>query len=146
MTLLAAFAGDWRPALRLAQGLGVALHRVEMHRFPDGEGMPIAPGGSPRVALYCSLDHPDPKLMPLLLAADAWRRRGVSRLILVAPYLSYLRQDSVFRAGEPLSRDVFGRLLGGAFDRVVTVDPHLHRTGPVEHLHQHHRQRQGDRP
>jgi ribose-phosphate pyrophosphokinase len=80
------------------------------------------------VIVYCSLDHPNEKLIALLLAADAWRRQGVERLVLTAPYLCYMRQDLVFRPGEPLSRDVVCGLLGSAFDRVVCVDAHLHRT------------------
>lgn len=66
--------------------------------------------------------------MPLLLAADALRRAGAARVVLVAPYMPYLRQDKVFAPGEPLSRDVFGEVIGRAFDRIVTVQPHLHRT------------------
>jgi ribose-phosphate pyrophosphokinase len=53
---------------------------------------------------------------------------GVTRLVLVAPYLCYMRQDKVFQPGEPLSRDVICGLLGARFDRIVTVDAHLHRT------------------
>jgi hypothetical protein len=78
----------------------------------------------------------------LLLAADALRRAGARRLILVAPYLCYLRRDAVFAPGEPLSRDVIPPFVGRAFDAVVTVQAHLHRTKdlssvlgiPVENL------------
>lgn len=75
-----------------------------------------------------SLDDPDAKLVQLLLAADALRRAGARRVVLVAPYLAYMRQDRVFRIGEPLSQRVVARLLGGAFDRVLSVEAHLHRT------------------
>ncbi|MCR5879286.1 ribose-phosphate diphosphokinase [Phenylobacterium sp. J367] len=81
--------------------------------------------------VYRSLDRPNAKLVPLLLTADALRRAGASRLVLVAPYLCYLRQDTVFRPGEALSRDVVARLLADAFDEILTVDPHLHRTGTL---------------
>ena len=125
---LAAFLDDRVPAGRLARQLGVSLRPVELHRFADGESLPLVPTGARRVVIYRSLHEPDAKLIPLLLAADAWRRSGADHLTLVAPYLCYLRQDKVFRAGEPLSRDVVAPLLGAAFDRIVTVDPHLHRT------------------
>ena len=45
-----------------------------------------------------------------LLAADALRRAGVRRTILVAPYLPYMRQDRVFAPGEPISQRVIGVL------------------------------------
>ena len=78
--------------------------------------------------LVQSFNDPDRKLMPALLAADALRRAGASRVTLVAPYLAYMRQDRVFRSGEPISQRVFGQCLGRAFDRVLTVEAHLHRT------------------
>src|SRR4029079_14679690 len=71
------------------------------------------------------------KLIALLFAAEAMRRNGVKRLILVAPYLCYMRQDTAFREGEAISQQVVGRLLAGILDRVVTVDAHLHRTKDV---------------
>ncbi|MDR3511485.1 MAG: ribose-phosphate diphosphokinase [Caulobacteraceae bacterium] len=111
----------------LAAELGAPFAPIALHRFPDGELMPVVQPARTVVA-YCSLDHPNEKLIALLLAADAWRRAGVRRLVLVAPYLCYLRQDAVFHPGEPLSRDAVCGLLGACFDRVVTVDAHLHRT------------------
>jgi ribose-phosphate pyrophosphokinase len=38
-----------------------------------------------------------------------------------------MRQDYVFHKGEPISQRVLGASLGGAFDRVVTIEAHLHR-------------------
>jgi len=123
-----AFVDQAAPAGALAGALDAPFEAIALHRFPDGELMPVAPRPARTVIVYCSLDHPNDKLIALLLAADAWRRQGVERLVLVAPYLCYLRQDAVFRPGEPLSRDVICGLLGTAFDRVVSVDAHLHRT------------------
>jgi ribose-phosphate pyrophosphokinase len=126
---ICAFDDDLVAAQSLARALGLPLHEVSLHRFPDGEGLPLAPlGAFDRLIVYRSLDRPDAKLLPLLLLADAARRTGVGKLVLVAPYMPYLRQDAVFAAGQPVSRDVVGRLLGDAFDMVLTVQPHLHRT------------------
>lgn len=128
---LHAFADEVEPARRLAEALGVGLGCVRLHEFPDGETLPTVPPVAATVLAYRSLDRPNPKLMPLMLACDAWRRAGVRRLVLVAPYLSYLRQDAVFEPRQSLSRDVLGALLGPRFDRVITVDPHLHRTADL---------------
>jgi ribose-phosphate pyrophosphokinase len=38
-----------------------------------------------------------------------------------------MRQDKVFQPGEPISQLVVGRLLSTGFDRVITLEPHLHR-------------------
>jgi ribose-phosphate pyrophosphokinase len=131
---LYAFADEARPAGRLARALGVPLRIVALHRFPDGEGLPRVEPCSGAALVYRSLDRPDPKLMPLLLTADALRRAGADRVTLIAPYLCYLRQDAVFRPGEALSREVACRLLAAAFDGLVTVDPHLHRTAEPDAL------------
>lgn len=126
-----AFAEDVGPAARLASALGVPLREIALHRFPDGEGLPNV-GAAPGVAiLYRGLAQPDAKLMSLFLAADALRRAGAARLVLAAPYMPYLRQDTVFQPGQPLSRDVLGGLVGPAVDRIVTVEPHLHRTAEL---------------
>lgn len=74
-----------------------------------------------------TFNDPDPRLMPSLLAADALRRAGARRVTLVAPYLAYMRQDKVFHPGEAVSQRVMGECLGNAFDRVLTIEAHLHR-------------------
>jgi ribose-phosphate pyrophosphokinase len=104
------------------------VRTLALHRFPDGESLVRARVAAREAILLRSLHDPDGKLVPLLLAADALRRAGARRVVLVAPYLPYMRQDRVFRRGEPLSQGVVGRLLGDGFDRVLTVEAHLHRT------------------
>jgi ribose-phosphate pyrophosphokinase len=77
--------------------------------------------------LFAQIHDPDPKLFPLLLAADALRRNGVERLTLLVPYLPYMRQDVAFQPGEAVSQHVIARLIGEAVDELVTLEPHLHR-------------------
>jgi ribose-phosphate pyrophosphokinase len=131
MTAVFAFQEDRLPAKRMSDALGVPLRRIDLHTLPDGESLPSVREVPDTVIVYRSLDRPDAKLMPLLLACDALRRAGARRLVLVAPYLPYLRQDAVFEPGQPLSRDVFGALLGPRFERIVTIEPHLHRTADL---------------
>jgi ribose-phosphate pyrophosphokinase len=69
-----------------------------------------------------------------LLAVDALRGAGAARVTLVTPYLPYMRQDRAFHPGEPISQRVVGNLLGGAFDRLITVEPHLHRVNRLEQV------------
>lgn len=77
--------------------------------------------------LVRSLHDPNAKLVETALAADALRRAGARRVTLVAPYLPYMRQDAVFRPGEPLSQRAIGHWLGLTYDAVLTVEAHLHR-------------------
>jgi ribose-phosphate pyrophosphokinase len=103
-----------------------------VHRFPDRESLVRVWGqaGAPAIVMR-SLDDPNAKLVEVLLAADALRRAGASRVTLVAPYLAYKRQDRVFQAGEPISQRVVGELLARAFVRGVTVEAHLHRVASL---------------
>lgn len=121
-----------RDASQLASRLGVSTHEIEMHQFPDGELRITVGPAAPTTILYCPLDRPNDKLITLLFAAEALRRNGAKRLVLVAPYLCYMRQDAAFHEGEAISQKVIGPLLAGIVDRVITVDAHLHRTAKIE--------------
>ena len=118
-------------ARRLADRLCVALQEITVHRFPDGEIRVTVGRATPTTIVYASLDQPNDKLIAILLAAEALRRAGAKRLVLLAPYLCYMRQDAAFNEGEAISQKAIGRLLAGIVDRVITVDAHLHRTTDI---------------
>lgn len=115
-------------ASRLASRLGLSTHTIELHRFPDGE-LRVTVGPAARTTIvYASLDNPNEKLLAIMFVAEALRREGARRLVLAAPYLCYMRQDAAFHKGEAISQKVIGPLLARNFERIVTVDAHLHRT------------------
>jgi ribose-phosphate pyrophosphokinase len=118
-------------ARRLAARLGLSLHEIALHRFPDEELRVTVGPPSATTIVYASLHQPNDKLLALLFASEALRRGGAKRLVLAAPYLCYMRQDAAFHAGEAISQKVIGPLLAKSFDRVVTVDAHLHRTKDI---------------
>lgn len=118
-------------AARLAARLAIPFHEIAIHRFPDGEIRVAAAPAAPVTIIYASLDQPNDKLIALTFAAEALRRGGAKRLILLAPYLCYMRQDAAFHEGEAISQKVIGALIAGCVDRVVTVDAHLHRTSDI---------------
>jgi ribose-phosphate pyrophosphokinase len=118
-------------ARRLAARLGLSLQEIALHRFPDGEIRVTVGRAAPTTIIYAALDQPNDKLIALLFAAEALRRAGAARLVLVAPYLCYMRQDTAFGEGEAISQKAVGRLIAGMVDRVITVDAHLHRTPDI---------------
>lgn len=133
--MLYAFPDSAAFTARLARRLGRRWRRVQLHRFPDGESLVRVPEGGPHQSvLVRSLHSPNAKIVETLLAADALRRSGARHVTLVAPYLPYMRQDAVFHPGEPLSQRVIAELLGRAFDRVLTVEPHLHRIAALDQV------------
>jgi ribose-phosphate pyrophosphokinase len=127
--LLFALPGNEVMTAKLANRLGAEVGEIETRRFPDEETylrfLTVPAGRS--VALVCTLDHPDPKFLPLVFAASAARQLGAERVGLIAPYLCYLRQDKRFHPGEAITSVSFARSLSSEIDWLVTVDPHLHR-------------------
>ena len=135
--LLFALPGNEAMAAALCRQGGFEAGRLELRAFPDGEShlrLLSEPAGR-EVVLVCSLDRPDAKFVPLCLAAGVARELGAVRVGLVAPYLAYLRQDARFRPGEGITARHFARLLGGAVDWLVTVDPHLHRVHSLDEVY-----------
>ena len=127
-SMLLAFADEEPLARALARELDCALAFIAEHRFPDGEiRLTLPPALPAEVVVLRGLQQPNHRLVALLLAAGTARTLGARRLALVAPYLAYMRQDMAFAPGEAVSQRIVARFLGELFDRVVTIDPHLHR-------------------
>jgi len=132
---------DYEPFSRkLAERAGLDCQRIAARRFPDGESLIRLPSPLPEQVILCrSLDHPNRKLIELILASATARTLGARHVTLIAPYLCYMRQDYAFHPGEAISQRIIGDFLARYFDTVVTVDPHLHRTRllsqaiPTEH-------------
>ncbi|MCC7343556.1 MAG: ribose-phosphate pyrophosphokinase [Deltaproteobacteria bacterium] len=124
-------------ALRLQASLSGEAGRFEWRRFPDGESyLRILSELKDRTAILCaSLDRPDDKLAPLLWWAATARELGAKKLVLVAPYLAYLRQDARFQEGEGVTSRYFAKLLSTHFDALLTVDPHLHRYRTLDEIY-----------
>lgn len=126
--LLLGFPGYSEQGKRLANYLNIEYREVDIHRFPDGESRLRLPPELPDTVVLCrSLDHPNDKLVEVFLAAAGARELGAQRLILVAPYLCYMRQDKAFHPGEVVSQRIVGQQLASYFDGLLTVDSHLHR-------------------
>ena len=128
------FDEDKTQASALASCLNIKALPIQLHRFPDGESLVrLPPSLSSHVLVFRTLDHPNDKLIELILACAGARKAGVQRISLICPYLSYMRQDCENHPGEVISQQVIGELLCRYIDDIITVDPHLHR---IQHLEQ----------
>lgn len=127
------FPGYHTQGKQVADTLELSSYEVAIHHFPDKESLVTLPKKkSDHVIFYISLDYPNNKLIELLLACKTIRKQGVKRLTLVAPYLSYMRQDKSFHEEEAVSQVIIGQWLSELFDNVITVDPHLHRVKSLD--------------
>ena len=135
--LVIAMPSNEAMAEAIAREIAADLGQIEVHSFPDGETylrfLTIVSGRN--LALVCTLDRPNEKILPLLFAAATARELGAAHVGLVAPYLAYMRQDRRFKPGEAVTSRQVGRFLSDAFDWLVTVDPHLHRYGSLADIY-----------
>lgn len=117
----------------LAQAIATAgnfrLGALETRKFPDGESYIrfLDDVAGCDVDFICTLAQPDDHFLPLVFAADAAREFNARSVNLITPYLAYMRQDKRFNTGEAITSRSFARLVSSSFDRLITIDPHLHR-------------------
>ena len=103
--------------------------KISFHQFPDKETVvKIESDVAKRIVIFvANLAHPNPKILPLLFAAQTARSLGATQVVLVTPYLTYMRQDKVFEPGQGITSAYFAQLVSSYFDSLITIDPHLHR-------------------
>jgi ribose-phosphate pyrophosphokinase len=124
-----ALPGNERLASELAALTSGQVGQLEVRQFPDGETYVrvLSDVNRKDVFIVCTLARPDAQFVPLSFTASAIRQLGAQSVQLIAPYLAYMRQDRIFHPGEALASRLFAELLQRYFDRLITVDPHLHR-------------------
>ena len=125
------FSGNANPglALQAANRLKMALGKISVGRFSDGEVM-VEVNENVR-GRDCYIMQPvsaptNDNLMEMLVIADALRRASAARVTAVIPYLGYARQDRRSRSARvPISAKVVANMITAAgIDRVLTVDLH----------------------
>lgn len=125
----------------LANTIHKKLHyeigKITQHQFPDSETLiQIDSDIAKRDLIFLSsLNQPNNKCLPMLFAAETARELGAKKIILIAPYLAYMRQDKKFHAGQGISSKYFAKLLSIYFDALITVDPHLHRFNSLNDIY-----------
>lgn len=124
-------------AERLRQQLDAESGAMTVRQFPDGET--YVRGETPcdgrDAILAANLYQPNPQILPLMYCTRAIRLLGAHRVILVTPYLPYMRQDARFQPGEVITSRLFATLLSDTVDGLVTVDPHLHRYTTLQEIY-----------
>lgn len=73
-------------------------------------------------------------IIEAILAAKTAKELGAKKVVLVAPYFPYLRQDKRFHKGEAISQIIITGLIDKYFDAVYLTDPHLHRKNKLDHI------------
>src|SRR3989344_42612 len=103
---------------------------IDVKTFPDGEllvRLNDNPRGKKVVIISSMVHNPDSKVIRTILAAGAARDNGAKEVVLIATYMPYLRQDKSFNNFEGVSAKEVMNIFCEKFDKVVVIDPHLHR-------------------
>jgi ribose-phosphate pyrophosphokinase len=117
-------------AKKLASSLNLKFSPLTVASFPDGDiylRFNKELKGQKLVIVQSFFPHPDMSLFDVVFAAKTAKDLGAKKVILVAPYLGYMRQDKRFHQGECISSRVMADLLNNSVDKLITFDPHLHR-------------------
>src|SRR3989344_1883731 len=114
----------------IAKAAKAKLGNLKSDNFPDGEfyiRFLDSVKGKEIILVQSMSPNPNDSLLELYWAGITAKQLGAEKVIGVAPYLAYMRQDKVFNSGEALSNHIMAHLLNTSLDKIVTVDPHLHR-------------------
>ena len=123
--------------IRLSQALNAEYGNIESRHFPDGElyQRVLSEVAGRDVIIFTNLFNPDIQLFELLSLGHTLKEIGAKQRILVCPYLPYMRQDIRFHPGESVTSRHFAKHLSLAFDKLITVDPHLHRYNSLNEIY-----------
>lgn len=117
-------------AKKLAKELKAEFSPLTIASFPDGDlylRFNTELKNKTLVIVQSFQPHPDMSLFDTIFAAETAKDLGAKKVILVAPYLAYMRQDKRFNPGEGISSKIMAKLLNHSIDKLITIDPHIHR-------------------
>ena len=129
-SMMKIFSGSSNPELaeEIARHAGVALSKIELKRFMDGETsvkLKDNVRGQDVFIIQSTCSPTNDNVMELLLIIDAALRASASRISVVIPYFGYARQDRKVEPRVPISAKVIANIIQvtGA-DRIITMDLH----------------------
>jgi ribose-phosphate pyrophosphokinase len=115
-------------AFEVSKSLNISFGKVEKTVFPDKEKrirILDKVVGQDVIIFGSAGKNPDSFYMELFFLMDAVQRGGANKIRLVVPYLSYQRQDHLFREGEAVSLDVIVKNLEAiGAKHLITFDLH----------------------
>ncbi len=125
-------------AKKVASKIKAKYSKIETKIFPDGETyakIPLKVKGK-KVAVFADfMKNPNEIMAKVLLTCGALKQQKAKKIVLVAPYLPYMRQDKEFKKGEAVSVKIFAQIISGQIDALITVDPHLHRVKKLSQVY-----------
>lgn len=128
--IITSCGNSFRMAKFLAKKLKAKYSPLTVSSFPDGDiylKFNANLQGRKVIIVQSFYPHPEQSLLRIIFAAQTAKDLGAKKVVLVAPYLAYLRQDKRFNPGEAISSKIMAKVLNACLDKIITIDPHLHR-------------------
>ena len=127
--IIFALPGNEIIANNISEKMNITMGNFILRQFPDQETYIrlLTDVAEKEVIVIDSLYQPDTKLLTLYFLSKLLKDSGALKIILITPYLSYMRQDKQFHDGEAITSEYFARLISSFTDELITIDPHLHR-------------------
>lgn len=127
--LVFSFSDTKELAFSVAKKIKAKYETINLEKFPDGEvNMDIKtnPKGKTIILVSSMALSPNEKIIETILAGGILKDYGAKKIILVATYFPYLRQDIHFYKYDSFSSRYITKMFS-LFDKIITIDPHLHR-------------------
>lgn len=124
-------------AKRVANLTSAQYSKITSKKFPDGDSyikLEKNPSNKTLVIIVSFAQNPNTKIIETILAAKTARELGAKKIILIATYLPYMRQDARFNNYEAISAEIIVPMMAHNVDELIAIDPHLHRVKRLEEL------------
>lgn len=134
--LIASFKETKKLAQKVAHILKVPCTEIIVKDFPDHESyvkLRKNPKGKILVIFNSFSREQNNRLIESVLAAGIGKDFKAKKIILVAPYFPYLRQDTHFEKYDSFSIKHIKKIFDD-FDLVLTIDPHLQRIHNIKKI------------
>ncbi len=112
-------------AQAVSEALEAKLVDMEIRMFPDGDQyVRTKEDLKGETVVLVQSPFQDSGIVQHRLIQDSLKRAGAEKIISVAPYVSYSRQDKNFKQGEAVSAPIFIEWLSHGCDHLIVVDIH----------------------
>ena len=130
MAIVLSLENSIEDAKKFAKRMKFSFSQTKVSAFPDGDlylKINVDVKGK-EVYIYEGMQpNPNKILLDIIFLAKQLKDLKAKKIVLLCPYLAFMRQDKMFNKYEVVNAQVMGDLVNKYLDGIITIDPHLHR-------------------